>query len=51
MEWHKCDLPKAPDEVSRLKQVIIGPLQVEAFAKEFKSELEFESNKQTDCAK
>lgn len=40
--WHKCDLPRTPDELSQAKGVIIRAAQKRAFTKEFEA---FETNK------
>lgn len=35
--WHKCDLPRTPEELSQAKEIIIGTVQKRAFPKEFKA--------------
>ncbi|XP_028822925.1 uncharacterized protein LOC114778148, partial [Denticeps clupeoides] len=35
--WHKCDLPRTPEELSQAKEIIIGAVQKRAFPKEFKA--------------
>lgn len=40
--WHKCNLPRIPDELSQAKEVIIIAVQKRAFTKEFEA---LETNK------
>ncbi|CAM4510486.1 unnamed protein product [Leuciscus chuanchicus] len=35
--WHKCELPRSPDELSQAREVIIRAVQRKAFGKEFEA--------------
>lgn len=35
--WHRCDLPRTPDEISQAKEVILAAGQMKAFAREYKA--------------
>lgn len=35
--WHKCELPRSPDELSQAREVIIRAVQRKAFGKEFET--------------